>query len=261
MLDGWQGSFLRRRSLRLIGARRRRQYGRLQCCLCGPASLAPCQRSSIALGRLDQAHGLPVQHVAPAYTYLRDHSSSLGGLIAFRAQPLNVSAGGTTERLTGMQVSGNYFDVLGVGMAAGSPIRTEDDQVPVSGGARGLVVVLSHQYWQRRFNGSAAVVGTSVRINGHPFTIVEVAPPGFHGTLVESLPDVFVPMMFAAHVFNLPNWLSNPRNNWLRIIARIKPRHQPRAGAGRDDGCIPSIPASFSLSWTMTLHGDARAKR
>ncbi len=159
----------------------------------------------------------------PAYTYLREHSSTVDGLVAFRPQPLNVSAGGTTERVTSMLVSGNYFDVLGVGMAAGSPMRTEDDQVTGSGGARGLVAVLSHQYWKRRFNSDTAVVGSPVLINGHPFTIIGVAPPGFHGTRVGSLPDVFVPMMFAAQVFDLPNWLSNPRNNCLRIIARVKP--------------------------------------
>src|SRR6188768_3068681 len=106
----------------------------------------------------------------PAYTYLRDRSSSLEGLVAFRAQSLNVNAGGTTERVTGMLVSGNYFDVLGVGMVAGSPISAEDDRVPGSGGARGLVAVLSHQYWKRRFNGELAIAGRSLRINGHPFT-------------------------------------------------------------------------------------------
>jgi predicted permease len=159
----------------------------------------------------------------PAYTYLRDHSSSLDGLVAFRPQPLNVSAGGTTERVTGMLVSGNYFEVLGVRMAAGSPIGADDDRVPGSGGARGLVAVLSHQYWERRFNSDARIVGSPLRINGHPFTIVAIAPPGFHGTRVGSLPDVFVPMMFAAQVFDGPNSLSNPRNNWLRIIARTKP--------------------------------------
>jgi putative ABC transport system permease protein len=159
----------------------------------------------------------------PAYTYLRDHSSSLDGLVAFRAQPLNVSAGGTTERVTGMLVSGNYFDVLGVRMATGSPIGADDDRVPGSGGVRGLVAVLSHQYWTRRFNSDPAIVGSSVRINGDPFTIVAVAPPGFHGTRVGSLPDVYVPMMFAPEVFDGPNSLSNARNNWLRIIARTKP--------------------------------------
>ena len=159
----------------------------------------------------------------PAYTYLRDHSSSLAGLIAFRPQPLNVGAGGTTERVTGMLVSGDYFEVLGVRMGTGSAISADDDRVPGSGGARGLVAVLSDQYWKRRFGSDAGILGSSLRINGHPFTIVGVAPPGFHGTRVGSLPDVFVPMMFAARVFEVPDWLSNPRNNWLRIIARTKP--------------------------------------
>jgi putative ABC transport system permease protein len=115
-----------------------------------------------------------------------------------------------------MLVSGNYFDVLGVSMAAGSSIRAEDDQAPGSGGPRGLVAVLSHQYWVRRFNANRAVIGSPVRINGHAFTIVGVAPPPFRGTRVGSLPDVFVPMMCAAQVFDSPTWLSNPRNNWCR---------------------------------------------
>lgn len=163
----------------------------------------------------------------PAYTYMRDRAASLSGLVAFRAQPLNVSAGGTTERVSGMLVSGNYFDALGVSMAAGSPIRAEDDQTPGSGGPRGLVAVLGHDYWKRHFNGDTAIVGSAVRINGIPFTIAGVAPAGFHGTRVGSLPDVFVPMMFGHQVFNQANWLSNPRNNWLRIIARVKPAVTP----------------------------------
>jgi predicted permease len=159
----------------------------------------------------------------PAYLYLRDHASSLDGLVAFRAQPLNVTSSGATERVTGMLVSGNYFGVLGITMGAGSPIGMDDDRVPGSGGTRGLVAVLSDRFWKRRFNSDAAVLGSSLNIDGHPVTIVGVAPPGFHGTRVGSLPDVFVPMMFATRAFEDPNWLSSPRNNWLRIIARRKP--------------------------------------
>ena len=124
----------------------------------------------------------------PAYTYLRDHTSTLNGLIAFRAQLLNVSAGGATQRVSGMLVSGNYFDVLGVTMKSGSPIRPEDDEVAGSGGRRGLVAVVSYDYWQRRLNGDAAAVGSTVRVNGYPATIVGIAPEGFRGTRVGSLP-------------------------------------------------------------------------
>lgn len=159
----------------------------------------------------------------PVYTHLRDHATSVDGVIAFRAQPLNLTAGHTTERLTGMVVSGNYFSVLGVVMARGSAIEPADDEVPSSGGGRGLVAVLSHAYWTDRFARDPAVIGSSVRVNGHPFTVIGIAPADFHGTRTGSIPAVWVPMMFAPAIYDFPNWLSNPRNNWLRIIVRVKP--------------------------------------
>ena len=73
----------------------------------------------------------------PAYVHLRDRSTTLDGLIAFRAQTLNVKTGPATERITGMLVTGNYFDVLGVPMALGSAITPEDDRVPGTGGSAG----------------------------------------------------------------------------------------------------------------------------
>ena len=159
----------------------------------------------------------------PAYTYLRDHSSSLEGLVAFRAASVNVTTASATDRVTGTLVTGNYFDVLGVRMALGSPIQVDDDQTPGSGGPRGLVAVLSHQFWTRRFNADAGVIGKTIRVNGYPATVVGVAPEAFRGTRVGSLPDVFVPIMFASRVYDSANWLPNPRNNWLRIIGRLRP--------------------------------------
>jgi predicted permease len=168
----------------------------------------------------------------PAYTHLRDRSTSLDALIAFRAQTLNVNAGRATERLSGMLVTGNYFDALGVGMASGSAIGPDDDRVPGTGGARGLVAVVSYRYWSDRLNASADAIGQTIRINGRPATIVGVAPRGFNGTRIGSQPDLYVPMMFARTVFDSERWLSNPRNNWLRIIARIKPNvSRPHAQA------------------------------
>ena len=168
----------------------------------------------------------------PAYVHLRDRSTTLDGLIAFRAQTLNVKSGPATERITGMLVTGNYFDVLGVRMALGSAITPEDDRVPGTGGARGLVAVVSHGYWVKRFNASPGAIGQSIRINGRPATIIGVAPPRFNGTRVGSLPDVYVPMMFVRVVFDRESALTNPRDNWLRIIARVKqdvPRPQAQA--------------------------------
>ncbi|HEY7501762.1 MAG TPA: ABC transporter permease [Vicinamibacterales bacterium] len=164
----------------------------------------------------------------PAFLYLRDHTSS-ARVVAFRALPLNVAAGAATERLTGMLVSGNYFDVLGVKMALGTPIGDDDDRVPSIGGPRGVVAVLSHDYWVRQFNGDreaidrSDVIGKSIKVHGRPVTIVGVAPRGFNGTRTGSIPDVYLPMMFAPAVFEIPNWLTNPRNNWIRLMARLNP--------------------------------------
>jgi predicted permease len=156
------------------------------------------------------------------FAYLRDHSSSLE-VVSFRALPVNVSTGGATDRVTGMLVSGNYFAGLGVAMTLGTPILPEDDRVPGAGGTRGIVAVIGHRFWTRAFGADAGILGRTIRVNGHPVTVVGVAPADFEGTRIGSLPDVFLPMMFAPHAFEAPNWLANPRNNWLRIMGRLRP--------------------------------------
>jgi predicted permease len=162
----------------------------------------------------------------PSFEYLRDYSKSLDGLVAFRAIDVKLASGagsGGTERAAGMLVSGNYFSVLGVDMAIGSPIREDDDRTPESGGARGPVAVLSHQVWMQRFNGDPAIAGKLIRVNGELFTVIGVTPASFRGTRIGSFPDVFVPMAFARPLTNMPNALTGGSNHWIRLIARIKP--------------------------------------
>ncbi len=96
-----------------------------------------------------------------------------------------------------------------------------------------------------------------MRINGHPFTIVGVTPPRFHGTRVGSLPDIFVPMVFAARVFDVPNWLSNPRNNWLRIIARVK----PAISLAQAQAEMTVVFRQFSQDVILPLANDDSARR
>jgi predicted permease len=157
-----------------------------------------------------------------AYTFMREHDA-IDDLVAFRDLPVAVAAGASADRVTGLFVSGNYFDVLGVPMHMGSPIGPGDDVVPGGGGPRGLVAVVSHEYWIRRLGGPADAVGRGLTIEGRPATIIGVAPAGFSGTRIGSLADVFVPIAFVQTVFRNPTALTNPRDNWLRIIARVAP--------------------------------------
>jgi predicted permease len=169
----------------------------------------------------------------PLYVELRDHSQILAGVLAFRTSGMRLSKDGETDRITGALVSGEYFDVLGVRPAAGTVITTEDDRLPGSGGSRGPVAVLSYGYWQRRFDGQASAIGGRILLNGQPFTVVGVAPPGFQGAEVGEPADVFAPMAMQPSLMpSLGPALTQPRSQWLRIFARLRSEEtKPQAEA------------------------------
>jgi predicted permease len=158
----------------------------------------------------------------PLFRHFQDHATTLEGLLAFRTTAWRLTAGGATERISGALVSGSYFQVLGVRAALGTTIGPQDDVTPGAGGARGPVAVLSHGFWQRRFAGQAGVIGSPIILNGRPFTVVGVAPPGFAGTEIGQSPDVFAPMAMQPVLLpDVGNALAQPRNNWLRMIGRL----------------------------------------
>src|SRR5262249_22400458 len=138
------------------------------------------------------ADGIEISNSSyPVYTDYRDGATSFSGVAAFDdAEPLHLSTdGGKAERVVGAVVTGNYFDVLGVPPARGRLLTADDDRVP---GAH-PVAVLSDRLWRSRFGASASAIGSVVGINGHPFTVVGVAPRGFTGVNLDSLPDLWVP--------------------------------------------------------------------
>ena len=98
---------------------------------------------------------------------------------------------GATERVRGELVSGTYFPVLGVEAAVGRTFTPDDDRVPDGH----PVAVLSYAYWQSRFAADPSVVGKTVLVNGHDFTIVGVAQRGFDGLDLGNPSQVFVPVM------------------------------------------------------------------
>jgi len=85
-------------------------------------------------------------------------------------------------------VSANYFDVLGVPAFRGRAFHPDDD----AAGAN-PVVILSYGYWQRRFGANPALVNGTVMLNGAPYTVVGVTPPGFTGTKIGHATDLWVP--------------------------------------------------------------------
>ena len=155
----------------------------------------------------------------PMYRDLRDHNSVFSGLIATSWAQVGVQWHNQPELGDAELVSGNYFDALGVQPAMGRLFVASDDVAQEAN----PVVVLSFNYWQRRFGADPKIVNQSISINGHPFTVIGVSQPGFHSVVGGDNPAVFVPMMMKPEI--TPGWndLDERRSKWLNIVGRLKP--------------------------------------
>ena len=157
----------------------------------------------------------------PMYQDLRDGNTVLSGLLCRFTIPASMSADGQTDRISAELVSGNYFQVLGVGALIGRTLTPDDARVP---GAQ-PAVVLSNAFWRRRFGSDPGVVGKTIRLDGHPMTVVGITPAGFQGTEVGVSPDVRVPItMVRAMLPDLPSDVAmNDRGwGWLDLVGRLK---------------------------------------
>ena len=164
----------------------------------------------------------------PTFKQLRDRNQVFAGVVAFRELPdVDFDVDGAAGLAKGQVVSGNYYSVLGVNAMLGRTITPEDDRVA----GAGPVAVISYDYWVKRFNRDPRAVGKKITVNGSPFTVLGVAPPGFFGVdpSGERI-DVSMPLSMVAQVW--PDWaaagtpysvLSAPFRNWLHLMARLKP--------------------------------------
>ena len=116
-------------------------------------------------------------------------------------------------------VTGNYFLTLGVGAFGGRVFTPEDDK-PSSP----PVAVLSHRVWQTTYAADPSIVGATFVVEGHPLTVIGVAPPGFFGETLESdPPDIWVPVQQEPMIDGEGNLLHQSISAWLRVIGRLRP--------------------------------------
>ncbi|HYM25232.1 MAG TPA: ABC transporter permease [Vicinamibacterales bacterium] len=127
----------------------------------------------------------------PDYVDLRDRNRSFEDLAAYTWAFIGVDAGTSPMRAWGVAASGNYFDVLGIQPHLGRVFHAADEHGPNSA----PYVVLGYGYWHAHFHDDPAIVGRTVRLNTHPFTVIGVAPAEFRGTLLLFNPDFFVPLV------------------------------------------------------------------
>jgi predicted permease len=154
----------------------------------------------------------------PAYREIREQQRVFTDMLAERTEQVNLTLDGSTQMATESIVSGNYFEVLGVREQLGRVLGPEDDR------RRGghPVVVLSHGFWLERFGGRPDVMGKSIRLNGHPFTVVGVSEKGFGGLEIGAPVDMFVSAAMLGQVTHYGSSLDARTSYIFQVYGRLK---------------------------------------
>ncbi len=150
------------------------------------------------------------------YLEVVKRSDLFNGVIArssVNQAPFRSGAGDRPETAQLEYVSGNYFQVLGIGPAVGRVFTPDDNRTPHAH----PVAVLSHDFWRRRFGADPSVLGRTVIADGQPLTVVGVAARGFRGVEVDHHPDLWLPAMMTT------GNIMEPGAYWMWILARRRP--------------------------------------
>jgi macrolide transport system ATP-binding/permease protein len=154
----------------------------------------------------------------PDYRYFRDHDRSFTGLAATDMVPFSLGLGSSGERVWGEMVSGNYFQVLGVGAQIGRTLLPTDDVAP----GKHPVAVLGDGLWRRAFGADPNVVGRTIQLNGQPITVVGVARREFRGTIVSLVTELFVPVMMQPQLLP-PDRLEERGARMFIVLGHLRP--------------------------------------
>ncbi|MEQ9400353.1 MAG: ABC transporter permease [Longimicrobiales bacterium] len=199
-----------------------------------------------------------------SYPMLRDleafESATVSGLAGHVSFGVNLSLEGRTTNGTGLQVTGSYFPVLGVQPGLGRLLSPADDE-NVGGH---YVAVLGWDYWQGELGGDPAVLNRTLIINGEPMTVVGVAPRGFQGTTLGTIPDVYVPMTMRGAMNPWFDGWENRRWYWAYAFARLAPGASLEQAqselTGVYNGIINDVEAALQTGMSDTRMEQFRAK-
>jgi predicted permease len=183
----------------------------------------------------------------PNYKDFRDKNEVLRGMAVYRFAAISLSHEGTNERVWGYLVSGNYFDLLGVSAVQGRTFSVDEDRTQNSN----PVVVISYNCWQNRFGSDPEVVGRSVLINGHSFTIIGVAPKEFLGTELIFSAEFWVPSMMQPWIEPVTNGLENRGDGQWFAIGRLK----PGVAAAEAEANLKTVAAQLGQEYPKTNEG------
>ncbi|HXN53629.1 MAG TPA: ABC transporter permease [Candidatus Acidoferrum sp.] len=178
----------------------------------------------VVLAAKTKGFEFPINMSYPDFLDYRNVKQAFADVAAEVPSPVNLSVDGRAERAWTEFVSGNFFSMLGLQAARGRTFAPDEGWVK----GKDPLMVLSYKFWQQRFAGDPGVIGRSVQVDKHPFTIIGVAPREFHGTYYFIEPDFYLPVtMIPVMALDSGGILENRNENDFRILARLQPGVTP----------------------------------
>src|SRR5690606_14233388 len=193
----------------------------------------------------------------PLFERLKAELPEFEELTAFQASAARLSVrlqgvDAAPRPLRSEYVTGNYFDTLGVGAFAGRTFTADDDRPSAP-----PTVVLSYNAWQSAYAGDPSIVGATLVVEGHPFTVTGVAPPGFFGeTLRADPPDLWIPLQHEPLIAGDRSLLHQPVSAWLRVIGRLRDGATVVGVSARRTGVLHQWiqhESGYPANWTPTV--------
>jgi predicted permease len=163
----------------------------------------------------------------PDYLDLRQRNHSFDDLAAYAIPQVGLDTGQGPIPTWGVESKGNYFDALDIQPYRGRFFHASDEHGPNSA----PYIVLSYTYWHRQFGDDNSVLGRVIQVNKHPFTVIGVAPPDFHGTLVFYSPNFFVPLVNKEQVEGATDLNDRESRGLIQVIGHLKPGVTPDQAA------------------------------
>jgi len=155
----------------------------------------------------------------PMWEQIRDHQEAFSSAFAWAESSFNLAAGGEARYAQGIYVSGDFFKVLDVQPLLGRVLTAADDRR----GCGSPGAVISYAFWQREFAGQPSALGGKLTLEGHPFPIIGITPPGFFGVEIGRSYDVAVPICSELVIRGEESLLDMRHGYWLASMGRLKP--------------------------------------
>jgi putative ABC transport system permease protein len=178
----------------------------------------------VFLASKSQDAGYPNPLSYPDVQDYRKLNAVFSGIVAYTPNPVNFGAQGRPERAWAEMVSGNYFSMLGLEAVRGRTFAPDEGIVP----GKDPLMVLSFKFWQKRFGGDPSVIGQTVQVNNHSFTIIGVAPENYRGAYYFLEPDLYLPLTTLGLLdASQADTLTKRDSSFLRVLGRLQPDVTP----------------------------------